>query len=417
MTNLQLSVHFFFQVTVILVVCRLVGVLGRRIGQPQVVAEMVAGVLLGPSLLGLIWPEGLARLFPTETMRVLYPVAQLGLAGYMFVVGLEFRLDLVRQSARSALAVAVAGMAAPIACGAALGWYFHRHTTLFPAKTTLAEAALFVAAALCITAFPMLARIIQHKNLGATTMGVVSLGAGAINDAAAWCLLTGVVASVDGDAWRIVASAGGGVGYVAVVVLVVRPWLTRWAEPIELRGRLNVGEFLLCLALLAAGAWCTDRAGLHAVFGAFVMGAAMPRGIVSAGLATRIQPLTATLLLPLFFAYSGLNTQLGTLGTANLWAMTALALAVAIGAKGVACWLAARATGVPHREALGIGTLMNVRGLMELIVLNIGLERGLITPKLFTVLAIMALVTTLMASPIFDLLVGRPRPATDSARP
>lgn len=407
MTNLQLAVHFFFQIAVILVACQTLGLVGRRLGQPQVVAEMIAGVLLGPSLLGLFWPELFARLFPPDTMRVMFPVAQLALAAYMFVVGLEFRVDIVQRRLRSAVAVSIVGMVAPFVLGAALGWFFLGHTNLFPGGTTTLAATVFLGASMCITAFPMLARIIHFKKLNGTTMGTVALGAGAINDAAAWCLLTIVLASMDGDFSHVATNIGGGAGYVLLVLVVMRPLLARWARGIEVRGRLSESEFVFCLILLALGAWFTDYIGLHGVFGAFVMGTAMPRGRVAESLIERVQPLTVALLLPLFFTYSGLNTQIGLLNSGYLWGMTALVLAVAIGGKGVACWLAARATGISNREALGIGTLMNVRGLMELIIINIGLQRGIISPALFAVLAIMAVITTLMASPLFELLVGR----------
>jgi Kef-type K+ transport system membrane component KefB len=412
MSNLQLAVHFFFQIAVILVVCQIVGLAGRRAGQPQVVAEMLAGIILGPSLLGLFWPGLFARVFPPETMGVLFPVAQLGLAAYMFVVGLEFRVDIVRRQMRSAVAVSIAGMVTPFVLGAALGWVLFHHTALFPERTSLIEATLFLGASMCITAFPMLARIIHFKKLTGTTMGTVSLGAGAINDAAAWCLLAIVLARLDGDITTAAKNIGGGVFYVAAVLMVVRPMLLKWARGIELRAHVSDGEFVGCLSLLALGAWFTEMIGLHGVFGAFIMGVAMPRGLITNTLIERVQPLTVALLLPLFFTYSGLNTQMGLLNSTYLWLMAGLVLLVAIGGKGIACWLAARATGVSNREALGIGTLMNVRGLMELIIINIGLQRGIISPALFAILVIMAVVTTLMASPIFDLLVGRHQSVT-----
>jgi Kef-type K+ transport system membrane component KefB len=414
MSNLQLAVHFLFQIAVILTLCQAVGVLARRAGQPQVVAEMIAGVLLGPSLLGLFWPGVFTRLFPPETMKVLFPVSQLGLAVYMFIVGMEFRLDIVRRRLHSAVAVSIAGMLTPFVLGAALGFYFHHHTSLFPERTSLMEATIFLGASMCITAFPMLARIIHFKKLAGTTMGTVALGAGAIDDAAAWCLLAVVLASFDGEFSHALVNIAGGIGYVSVTLLVLRPLLARWAFGIERRRHLSDREFVVCLILLVLGAWFTDAIGLHAVFGAFVMGAAMPRGLVTSELMKRIQPLTVALLLPLFFTYSGLNTQIGLLDSAYLWGMAALVLAAAIGGKGVACWLAARATGVSNREALGIGTLMNARGLMELIIINIGLQRGIITPALFATLVIMAVVTTLMASPIFEWLVGRHGPTLES---
>ncbi|MEW6303468.1 MAG: cation:proton antiporter [Verrucomicrobiota bacterium] len=413
MSNVELAVQFFFQIAVILAFCQIVGLVARYAGQPQVVAEMIGGVLLGPSLLGLFWPELSAKLFPPESMKVLFPVSQLGLAAYMFVVGMEFRMDIVRRRFHSAVAVSVAGMVTPFILGAGLGWLFFHHTKLFPEKTSLTEAMIFLGASMCITAFPMLARIIHFKKLAGTTMGTVALGAGAIDDAAAWCLLAVVLASFDGDFHHAVKNIAGGIAYVSFTLLVVRPLLARWAKRIEERDHLSDREFVVCLILLALGAWFTDLVGLHAVFGAFIMGMAMPRGVVTRSLIERVQPLTVALLLPLFFTYSGLNTQIGLLDSGYLWFMASLVLLAAIAGKGIACWLAARVTGISNREALGIGTLMNARGLMELIIINIGLQRGVISPALFATLVIMAVITTLMASPIFEWLVGKHRPAPE----
>ena len=413
MNNLNLAVQFFLQLAVILLFCRAVGAVAKRFGQPQVVAEMVAGVLLGPSLFGLVAPAWQHALFPwdptqktRDTQSYLFPASQLGLALYMFVVGLEFRVDIVRRHLRSSVAVSLAGMAAPFALGAGLGWLFYRHTTLFPAKTSLPEAMLFLGASMCITAFPMLARIIHFKRLAGTRMGTVALGAGALDDATAWCLLAVVLASFDRDWSHAWLNIGGGAAYVALVLLAVRPLLARLKPVLVKDGTLTEAGLVTALALMALGAWWTDHIGLHAVFGAFVMGAAMPRGVVARDLIGRIQPLTVALLLPLFFTYSGLNTKIALLNSGFLWLLCAAVLAAAVAGKAVACWLAARATGVPNREALGIGVLMNARGLMELIIINIGLQRGLISAELFATLVIMAVVTTLMASPIFDRLVG-----------
>jgi Kef-type K+ transport system membrane component KefB len=412
MTIPQLAVHFFFQVVVILLVCQLVGAIGRRLGQPQVVAEMLAGVILGPSLLGLFFPEIFGKLFPADSMRVLFPVSQFGLALYMFVVGMEFRSDLLRHCLRSVVAVSLAGMAVPTMAGALLGWFLLRQTNLFPAQSTMFEGMAFLGAAMCITAFPMLARIVQHQKLGGTTIGTVALGAGAIDDAAAWGLLAMVLASLDGNYGHALMNLAGGVAYTLIVLLVLRPWLARRARDVEARGSLSESEFVFCLVLLALGAGFTEAIGIHAVFGGFIMGAAMPRGLVRKTLIERIQPLTTALLLPLFFAYSGLNTQIGLLNSGHLWAMSVLILIVAVGGKVVGCWLAARATGFSHREGLGIGVLMNTRGLMELVIINIGLQRGIISPALFTILVVMAVVTTLMASPVFELLLGGHRKPT-----
>ncbi len=412
MNNLQLAIHFFLQLAAILLFCRLVGAAAARLGQPQVVAEMIAGVLLGPSLFGLLLPELQAWLFPwdkTQTLRdtqsYLFPASQLGLALYMFIVGMEFRMDIIRKKLASSMAVSAAGMLAPFILGAALGWLFFHHTELFPKRTSLVEAMLFLGASMCITAFPMLARIIHFKGLNGTTMGTVAIGAGAIDDATAWCLLAVVLASFDDNWFHAVQNIGGGIAYVAVTLALIRPLLAKFQCHLLQGQSLSEAGLVVCLALMALGAWATDTLGLHAVFGAFVMGAAMPRGVVTKDLISRVQPLTLALLLPLFFTYSGLNTKIGLLNNSTLWILCIAVLAAAILGKGVACWLAARATGISNREAMGIGVLMNARGLMELIIINIGLQRGIISESLFAILVIMAVVTTLMASPIFDRLV------------
>src|SRR5206468_1265110 len=283
MNNTHLAIQFFIQLAVILLFCRLVGAIALRLGQPQVVAEMLAGVLLGPSLFGLIWPEAQHWLFPwdssqkmRDTQSYLFPASQLGLALYMFVVGMEFRVDIVRRKLTSSIAVSVAGMLTPFVLGAGLAWILFDHTALFPRTTSRAEAMLFLGASMCITAFPMLARIIHFKKLSGTTMGTVALGAGALDDATAWCLLAVVLASFDKNwshAWQ---NIGGGAGYVAFTLLAVRPALARVKTAIVKDGILTEAGLVTALALVALGAWFTDLIGLHAVFGAFVMGAAIP---------------------------------------------------------------------------------------------------------------------------------------------
>src|SRR5919197_4351971 len=232
MNNVHPAIQFFIQLAVILLFCRLVGAIASRLGQPQVVAEMLAGVLLGPSLFGLLWPEAQHWLFPwdtpqkmRDTQSYLFPASQLGLALYMFVVGMEFRVDIVRRKLKSSIAVSVAGMLTPFALGAGLAWILFDHTTLFPSTTSRSEAMLFLGASMCITAFPMLARIIHFKRLAGTTMGTVALGAGAIDDATAWCLLAVVLASFDKNLSHAAVNIGCGISYVALTLLVGRPAL------------------------------------------------------------------------------------------------------------------------------------------------------------------------------------------------
>lgn len=413
MNNLNLAIQFFLQIAIILGACRIVGRAAKFFGQPQVVAEMIAGVLLGPSLFGYFAPEFQAKLFPwdpkqatRDTSCYLFPASQLGLALYMFIVGLEFRTDIVRNHFKSSLVVSLSGMLVPFLLGGALGYWFHSLGGLFPEKTTPFEATLFVGASMCITAFPMLARIIHFKGLSGTLMGTVAIGAGAIDDAAAWCLLAVVMASFDSNPTSALQSIGGGLAFVALTTMIVRPLLLKaqhWF--LDENSKLSESGLVVCLMLMAIGAYTTDALHLHAVFGAFVVGSAIPRGPIQLGVIEKIQPLTVALLLPLFFTYSGLNTQLTLL---NSWEYVGVALAILVAAiigKGVACSLGAKLAGLNARDALGIGVLMNARGLMELIIINKGLERGIIGKELFACFVIMAIVTTLMASPLFDRLI------------
>ncbi|MBB5039930.1 cation:proton antiporter [Prosthecobacter dejongeii] len=425
MNNLHLAVQFFLQIAVILLACRIVGMIAARFGQPQVVAEMITGVMLGPSLFGELAPEWQKWLFPWDAKQMtrdtscyLFPASQLGLALYMFIVGMEFRMDIVKKRLKSSVAVSLAGMITPFLLGAGLAWVLFHYTELFPEKTSLREAMLFLGASMCITAFPMLARIIHFKGLAGTTMGTVAIGAGAIDDAMAWILLAVVLASFEGNVSNSLYNIGGAIGYVTVTLMLIRPLLAATSHLMIKDGKLTDGGLVIGIAMMSLGAWFTDKIGLHAVFGAFIMGAAMPRGVIVKDLMGRIQPLAVALLLPLFFTYSGLNTKIGLINSWFLWGMCAAVLAAAVLGKWAACTLAARATGISSREAMGIGILMNARGLMELIIINIGLQRGIISEGLFATLVIMAIVTTLMASPIFEYFVGsgtqKPEPDADA---
>ncbi|MBL8759971.1 MAG: cation:proton antiporter [Phycisphaerae bacterium] len=425
MSNPQLAILFFLQFSAILLTCRLVGLIVKRFGQPQVVGEMIAGVCLGPSLLGLLLPAVQSSLFPKflrdagevvvigttkvphPLMSVIYCIAQVGLVLYMFCVGLEFDTKLLRTRFRSALSVSIAGIAAPFALGALIA-YFHRDdASLFAPGVSLTEEILFLGAAMSITAFPMLARIIYERGLSGTSIGTLALAAGSSDDAAAWCILAIVLASFSHD-WNIAAMAiGGGVLYAVFTLTCIRWLIAKLAAKLSPGGAWSVYLLPFTMILLMVAAWWTDYCGIYAVFGAFILGIAMPRGAIAEELKSKIEPLTTNLLLPMFFVYSGLNTQLSLIGAGGLWGVTIIILLASIAAKGLACFAAAKLHGEPTREALAIGALMNARGLMELILLNIGLERGVITPALFSILVIMAVVTTLMATPIFELVYGR----------
>jgi len=403
MSNFQISVLFFLQLAIILGACRLVGRLVKPFGQPQVVAEMITGVLLGPSLFGLLMPGFHAALFPKPTLTVIYCVAQVGLALYMFLVGLEFDVGLIRQRVGSAVAVSWAGILTPFVLGCGLAWSFKDRFPLFSPTTKTWEAALFMGAAMSITAFPMLARIIRERGLAGTSLGTLALAAGSSDDAAAWCVLAIVLASFTGKVSIAVFAIGGGLLYALFMLGIARPRLERFFNRLEADDQKRGLVIPLTVVLVMLCAWATDSMGIYAVFGAFILGASMPRGAVAHHIETRVEPLTVSLLLPMFFINSGLNTRIGLLNSVVLWGVALVILLGACLGKGIACGVAARLSGEPARESFAIGALMNSRGLMELIILNIGLERGVITPTLFTVMVIMAVVTTLMAVPLFNL--------------
>ena len=412
MTPFDLSVRFFLQIAFILAICRLVGWLGTKIGQPQVVGEMIAGVVMGPSVFGAMLPGAQAWMFPNESKPIIFAVCQIGLALYMFLIGVEFDWTLIKTRLRSAAAVSLSGIVAPFILGAGAAYFLKDHWPLFSEKTRLIEAMLFMGAAMSITAFPMLARIIYERGLSGTSLGTLALAAGSIDDAAAWCVLAIVLASFAGNASIAFLAIGGGLLYVVFVILVMRPILTRMAAATAKRGELTHPMLGLTFMLVMLGSWFTDVIGIYAVFGAFILGVAVPKGFFAEQLRIHTEKMTTSFLLPLFFIYSGLNTKISLLNNLDLLGVTLLLLFLAVAGKGVACYLAALASGEPQRDALAIGTLMNARGLMELIILNIGLERGVITPTLFTMMVIMAIVTTLMATPVFNLVRrNMPRPA------
>jgi Kef-type K+ transport system membrane component KefB len=407
MSPAELSVAFFLQMFVILAACRVSGwIMKRLFDQPQVIGEMIAGVLLGPSLFGLLAPELQQALFPKDTKAVLYVGAQLGVGLYMFLVGLGFRTDHFRLTARSAVAVSLSGMAAPFLVAILLApWLLG--LGLFGPQVGRLQATLFLGAAVSITAFPVLARIVQERGLAKTPLGALALSAGAIDDAGAWTVLAVVLASFGGGpAIALKAIVGGGL--FAIFMLAVAPRmlapLAAWAER---EGRIKPPLLAIVLMLFLLSAWAMDAAGLHSVFGGFLLGVAMPRGVLAREIRKQVEPFTIVLLVPMFFTFSGLNTQLTMVNTPQLAIIAVVILAGSILAKAVACWAAARATGQDNATALAVGTLMNARGMMELIILNIGLQRGIIGPALFSMLVVMAIVTTLMASPLFELVYGR----------
>ena len=420
---LSIAYHFFLQIAVILLTYRLLWPLFRRLAQVQVVAIMVAGFLLGPSVLGWIWPAAQHWLFPTKlavgaetivhpNLTVIYVVGQLGLVLYMFLVGASFQLDILGSHVRQAGVTSAAGIGVPLALGGVLGWSMVGLGGYFTDKVVPWQGALFVAAAVAITAFPMLAWIVYDSGLLKTRLGTMSLSCAAIDDACSWILLATVVATSKGRLSGAVLAVGGGLAYLVFMIYVGRPLLRRlatWTPPrteVERTGGLPIAHISVVLLVVLTASWFTDMVGIYSVFGAFVAGAVMPRGALLDAIRDRFEPLVAYLLLPAFFIYSGLNTQLTLIFDSSTLLMAGIVLIVSFAAKFGAIGLAARWQGMSWYEAGSMGALANARGLMELILLNIGLEAGLISGKLYTILALMTIITTFVATPL-QRLFGR----------
>lgn len=407
MSASQLSITFFLQMFVILAVCRVVAILASRIGQPQVVGEMIAGVFLGPSLLGLFFPQVQLALFPPESLKVLYVGAQLGVGLYMFLVGVEFDISTFMQRARSAALVSISGMVAPIILGALLALILIKIPGLFSAKATMFEAMLFLGAAMAITAFPMLARIIFERGLTGTPLGTLALAAGAIGDAGAWGVMALVLASFGAGPIIAVKAIAGGIFYTVFTLTVGRKLLARVGVAVEKRGEVTLPILAVTLMCFMLGVWFTDAIGVHAVFGGFILGIAIPRGTYSRELRRMLEPFAVVFLLPMFFTFSGLNTRLDMVNSVQMLLIAGAVILAASAGKILACWAAARLAGEDNRTSLAVGALMNSRGLMELIIINIGLQRGVIEASLFSIMVLMAIVTTLMATPMFEWVYGR----------
>ena len=388
----------------------------RYLGQPPVIGELVAGIVLGPSLFGRVSPEAMTFLLPADAAPHLGVIAQFGAILYMFLVGLELNTGHLRVVARSVVAVAFTGVLVPFVAGAGLALW------LYPALSSRAvpftSFALFVGVAVAITAFPILARILTDRGLTRTTVGVTALGAAAVADVAAWCLLAfvvGVAREQVGDALRVVLGAGL---FVAAMAFVVRPlvaaYVRRAGDDPPARGAMPV----VIVGVLVA-ALTTDAIGIHAVFGAFLVGALIPHDSrLAQDIGRKLTDVVTVLLLPAFFAFTGLRTQIGLVSSAAEWGMCAGIVAVAFASKFGGATVAARLTGHGWRNAAAIGSLMTTHGLMELIVLNIGLDLGVISPTLFAMMVIMALATTMAAAPALHfLLPATPATVVDGAAP
>jgi Kef-type K+ transport system membrane component KefB len=398
-----------FAIAVIVVVARVVGALGQRLRQPAVMGEILAGLMLGPSVLGALAPTAQAALFPDAVLPSLSIVAKIGAVLFMFLVGLELDPKLFRGQGRVTLAIAQASIVVPFLLGSALALaLFHRYAFAGESFTVF---ALFLGVSMSVTAFPVLARILAERKMSHAGPGMIALGCAAINDAVAWCLL----ALASGVATAHVERAGTTVlavlAFVAVMFFVVRP-LARWLAAREERSTAPVSPTVLALVfgMMLLSAVATESIGIHALFGAFLFGVVVPHdGRLAEHIRVRTEDVVVVLFLPVFFAFTGLRTQLGLVSNPDDWLALGAIIAVGTIGKMGGSALAARAVGMSWRDAGTVGVLMNTRGLMELIVLNVGLDLGVLSPTLFAMLVVMALVTTFATPPLLDLV--RPREA------
>ena len=409
-THLQIVL---LQVAVILAVSRVATRVFVALGQPAVIGEMVAGLLLGPSLFGWLMPTWSAALFAPPTLPLLNTLSQVGLVLFMFLVGLRLRSSHASARRHVAIVTSATSIVVPFALGALLATLVHDR--LAPAGVGILPFALFMGTAMSITAFPVLARILIDRRLLATEVGVMAIACAAFDDVTGWLILAGITALVrSGDTQAWLARTLLLAGYLAAMLAIVRPalrWFARWRGP---RFGASADDLALGFLVMLLSAVVTESLGVHALFGAFFAGLMMPRDAALERLfVERVEWVTMALFLPLFFAFTGLRTTVQLIDTPALWRDAAVILAVAIAGKGGASALAARAMGFGWREAGALGVLLNTRGLIELVVLNIGLELGILSPVIFSMLVLMALITTVMAPPLVTWLL----PTSAGARP
>ena len=410
--------HLFVQLLVIIAVSRLTGTLFARCGQPSVVGEMVAGILLGPSLFGMLAPEAFQFVFPATSLGVLKMLSQIGVCLFMFVVGMELDIGHVRKKADVAVVVSHASIVLPYFLGVVLAYFLYSH--LAQPGASFMAFALFMGISMSITAFPVLARILQERGLTKTFLGSTAITCAAVDDVTAWSILAFVVAiaratSVGASALNLLLVFV----FIALMIWGVRLALPRWIGKGALeRDEPTKGVLATVICVVVGAALTTEIIGIHALFGAFLAGAIMPEiGGFRKKLSVRVENFSSVLLLPLFFAFTGLRTQVGLLNDVQGWLLCLGIIAVATVGKLGGSALAARWSGMSWGESLQLGALMNTRGLMELIALNIGYDMGILSPRIFTMLVIMALVTTMLTGPLLTLFGSKQAVVDDSHSP
>lgn len=402
-------------VPAVILACRAGGALLRRLGQPPVVGEMCVGIMLGPTLLGRLWPAAEHWLLPPSVLPFTGVLGQLGLLVFMFLIGLELDLGLLRGHHRTAVVIGQASIALPLLLGVGLGLAMYGSQA--PDRVGQLPFVLFIAVSVSITAFPVLARILAERGMYGTRVGALAMACAAIGDVTAWCLLALVVTLAAGTSTLGAANTAAlTAGFAAVLVFAVRPLLARWArhERRTTGARHEAAVMAVLFSAVCLAGLATDRIGVHTVFGAFLLGAVMPRGTPAVERAAgQLRSVAVPLLLPLFFVQTGLRTDLGGMHDGHEWLWAGAILLTAVVGKWGGATLAARSVGQDTRSAVVIGVLMNCRGLTELIVLNIGYDMGVIGSEVFTMLVLMALVTTALTGPVLERL----HPAAIPAEP
>jgi Kef-type K+ transport system membrane component KefB len=389
------------QTGLILLLSRIMGLLFVRVRQPQVMGEMIAGIMLGPSLLGWLFPHQFKQLFPPDSVQYLNALSQIGVIFFLFLVGLELDPKLLRNRGHAAVVISHASIMTPFVLGALLTVYLYPNLFNQASAMRFTSVALFMGAAMSITAFPVLARILTERNMHRTQVGAIAITCAAVDDVTAWCMLAIVIAvaraaGLGPGLW----TAGKAAIYVTIMFVVVRPFLRRLQLVFEAQNRLSQNLLAVVFALVLASAFATEWIGIHALFGAFLMGTIMPKGTrFVRTLTEKLEDFTVVFLLPIFFAYTGLRTQIGLLNHLSLWWYTGLIIFVACAGKFGGSTLAARACGVNWRDSCAIGILMNTRGLMELVILNVGRDLGVITDAVFAMMVLMAIITTALTTP------------------
>lgn len=387
------------QILSIILIARLFGWLMNRIGQPTVIGEIIAGIFLGPSLLGLVFPQLSNFLFPPESLVHLQFLSQIGLILFMFIIGMELDVGILKKSAHDAVVVSHASIIIPYFLGVLLAYFLYENFA--PDTISFTAFALFIGIAMSITAFPVLARIIQERDLTKDHLGTLAITCAAVDDVTAWSLLAVVIAIVKaGDITGALLTIFFSIVYIIFMLFLIKPLLNRIAQTHFTRETVNKPILAILFGILLISSYLTEVIGIHALFGAFMAGVIIPANqSFRRVLAEKIEDFSLVFLLPLFFVYTGLRTQIGLLNNPNLWMVCLIIIAVAIVGKFWGSALAARFVGQSWRDSLVLGALMNTRGLMELVVLNIGYDLGVLTPEVFTMLVLMALITTFMTGP------------------